>query len=513
MSTSFGNLNGCTTSGATTGGVLAQIIALGAADTHLTANPDVTFWRLRIQKCTNFAMESILQTFTGESGWGRQVHLKLNRTGDLVFWMYVIIDLPAIAAVPGQSGTNCVGQFPCCDPCDPCGDGKEPTDCCNYATEDLLDADDLFEDDFDDADPVDNCTGLRRPYANYVNEIGHAAIPKASFSIGGQIIDSVYSHYLHMWEELSGKPGKRLEEMIGKRQTTAALVADSQFDRRLYVPLPFYFTRFSGNALPLVSLQFHSLDVHVCFAPLAKMIQVSDCDARVVRCTDGQNISASDMNAMLDTTYVYLDMEERDRFATGSFQQLITQVQQYSTTSRSGTINAQLNFNHPTLELLWAVQRKCQAECNNTFNYSGVYGRDPITRACLRLNNLQRFDREAQYFRLVQPYQHHTNIPKSFIYVYSFALLPESCHPSGSLNLSRIDNADLSLSLQPELSTEEVALYVFARSWNILRFRDGLQLPGAQKSPIMYNGNSTCVKSWSFPFCMQEKTVASPIAA
>ena len=56
----------------------------------------------------------------------------------------------------------------------------------------------------------------------------------------------------------------------------------------------------------------------------------------------------------------------------------------------------------------------------------------------------------------------HTNIPKSFIYNYSFALLPESCHPSGSLNMSRIDNVDLTLSLQPELSKEETALYVIA---------------------------------------------------
>jgi hypothetical protein len=469
---SFGNLNSCNITSATTGGVLAQIIALGAADTHLTADPDVSFWRLRIQKCTNFAMESILQNFTGEPTWGSEVSLKLNRTGDLVYWMYVLLDIPAIAAVPGASGENCAGRFPCCDPCDPCGDGDEVSPCADYVSEDLFDVEDLFDDGPED--DIDTCTGLKRPYANWVNEIGHAAIARASFSIGGQIIDTVYNHYLHMWEELSGKPGKRLEEMIGKRSTVAALVADSQFERRLYVPLPFYFTRHSGNALPLVSLQFHSLDVQVCFSPLNKMIQVSDCDAKVVRCQDGQPVCASDIHALLDTTYVYLDMDERDRFATGSFQQLITQVQQYATTARNGSINAQLNFNHPTLELIWAVQRKCQSDCNNTFNYSGAFGRDPIRTACLRLNNLQRFHREGQYFRLVQPYEKHTNIPKSFIYNYSFALDPESCQPQGSLNFSRIDNVEMNISLQAELATEETALYVFARSWNVLRFRNGL---------------------------------------
>ena len=479
---SFGNLNSCSTTGATTGGVLAQLIALGSADAYLTADAEVTFWRLRVQKCTNFAMESILQTFTGDAQWGSQVSLKLNRTGDLVHFMYVLLDLPAIVAIPGQSGnpSSICNQFPCADPCDPCGDGKETGDCALYNTTNVFDGvEDVF--DFDNNSlgetrpaGVDACTGLKRPYANWVNSIGQAAIARAAFSIGGQIIDTVFSHYLHMWEELSGQPGKRLEEMIGKRATVAGLVADSQFARRLYVPLPFYFTLYAGNSLPLVSLQFHSMDVHVCFAPLHKVIQVSDCDAKVVRCVDGQPITSKDLNAMLDTTYVYLDMEERDRFAVGSFQQLIQQVQQFSATSRNGTISAQLNFNHPMIELIWAVQRKCQSDANNTFNYSGVHGRDPIHRACLKLNNLSRFDREAPYFRLVQPYEKHTNVPKSFIYVYSFALLPESCHPSGSLNMSRIDNVTLELGLQHALNNEEVALYVFGRSWNVLRFKDGL---------------------------------------
>jgi len=475
---SFGNLNSCSISGATTGGVLAQIIALGAADTHLTSNPDVTFWRLRVQKCTNFAMESIIQTFTGDAQWGSQVSLKLNRTGDLVHWLYVLIDLPAIVAEPGQSGSGMVGsQFPCADPCDPAGDGPERGQCSEYSTTDVFGADDVFEDEFgqeDEDSQIDSCTGLRRPYCNWVNEIGHAAISRASFSIGGQIIDTVYNHYLHMWEELSGKPGKRLEEMIGKRTTTVELVADSQFARRLFVPLPFYFTQFSGNALPLVALQFHSLDVHVCFSPLSKMIQVSDCDAKVIRCDNGTQVSNNDLNAVMDITYIYLDMEERDRFATGSFQQLIQQVQQYSTTARGANINSQLSFNHPVIELIWAVQRKSMAASNNTFNYAGHRGRDPVERACLRLNNLQRFDREASYFRMVQPYEKHTNIPKSFIYNYSFALLPETCHPSGSLNMSRIDNVELVLTMQKELASEECALYVFARSWNILRYADGL---------------------------------------
>lgn len=468
---SFGGLNSCSVTGASSSGVLSELIALGASDVHLTADPTVTYWRLQIEKCTNFAMESVLQTFTGQPAWGSEVSLTLNRTGDLIHWMYVIIDLPAITAqsIPSgsQSFTGC--RFPCANPCNPCQDPPSQGDCipCNLNDPVEMEPADTFDD-------IDNCTGLPTPWATWVNEIGFAAVSRASFSIGGQIIDTVYSYYMHMWEELSGQPGKRLEEMIGKRYTLANLVEDSSYNRRLYVPLPFYFTRFSGNALPLVSLQFHSVQIHVCFAALQSLIQVSECDVNVIRCSDGQPITNQDMNALLDTTYVYLDMEERDRFAVGSFQQLFTQVQQFSTTSTGSNIKAQLNFNLPTLELIWAVQRKCQAAANNTFNFSGFQNRDPIVRVCLRLNNLQRTDREGQYYRLVQPYQSHTNIPRGFIYNYSFALHPEDCQPSGSLNFSRIDNIELGLQLQPELASEEVALYVFARNWNVLRFKSGL---------------------------------------
>jgi len=481
---SFGNLDTGSTTSATTGSTLVQLIALGACDTALTANPEVTLWRMRVQKCTNFALESVLQQFTGQTSFGTEVSVTLNRTGDLIYWQYILIDIPGIVGVATGSGESSSGvqRFPSSNPCNPCSDGS------GMSTD--ISATDLDDDLFDDSESItsldgeisqDACSGLTGAYAHWVNEIGFAALSRVSFSIGGQIIDTVYSHYLHMWEELSGLPGKRLEEMIGKRYTVAQLVADSQHSRRLYVPLPFYYTRHSGNALPLISLQFHNMQVHAAFARLEKLIQVSSPDVKVLKVSDGLPITSQDVNAFLQTTYVYLDMEERDRFAVGSFQQLITQVQMFDTVSTSAQIHATINFNHPTLEMMWAVQRKCQAEANNTFNYSGYQNRDPILRAILRINNLARYDREAKYFRLCIPWQHHTNTPKSFVYNYSFAAEPETAQPSGSLNFSRIDNVDMQLQLQPELFSKssgsccgQVALYVFARSFNLIRFKEGL---------------------------------------
>jgi hypothetical protein len=135
----------------------------------------------------------------------------------------------------------------------------------------------------------------------------------------------------------------------------------------------------------------------------------------------------------------------------------------------------QLNFNHPVLELIWGVRRQCHERCNNWFNYAGIDNRDPVVSAALYLNNQSRFSsKPGTWFRLVQPYQHHSNIPDCFIYVYSFALHPEDASPSGSCNMSRIDHVDLNLQLQDGLGKEQVSVMVFARNWNVLRFREGL---------------------------------------
>ena len=133
-----------------------------------------------------------------------------------------------------------------------------------------------------------------------------------------------------------------------------------------------------------------------------------------------------------------------------------------------------LNFNHPVKELIWVVQHDDVigvSEVNDNegvlannqwSNYTDVLGSltfdhsfpllsgNPVEMAKLQLNGHDRFStRLGDYFNLVQPYQHHTNIPLSpGINVYSFALRPEEHQPSGSANFSRIDNATLQLSVR-----------------------------------------------------------------
>ena len=459
-----------TCSGASAGGTLTELIALGAADQYLTANPTITFFRFRYNKHTNYAMEAIEQPFNSQVAFGADSQVTLNRTGDLIYFMYVVIDLPAIKAVENTQGVCGIGSplFPSpTEHCDPCGDGPAKDNCNNCCPSSSAQVDDFTADTLDQ---FDTCTGLQGVWAHWTNAIGQFLVQRACLVIGGQVVSVLYADFLYMWEELAGKPGKRLTEMIGKRFTRAQLVADSQEDRRLYVPLPFWFTKTSGNALPLVSLQFHGVQVHVMFANLLDSVQVSHANVLVLKCNSCQPLNQNDLNARLLTTYVYLDIHERDRFATGSFEQLIDQVQYFNIVSNQTQVRMNLNFNHPIIELIWAVKRQCQMHVNNWFNYSGKWGRDPVKFVHLRLNNLPRFNaKEGRYFRLVEPYQYHTLIPESFTYCFSFALFPEEPQPSGSMNASRIDNVELILELQDELADEQVQIVVFGRKLFQLR--------------------------------------------
>ena len=309
-----------------------------------------------------------------------------------------------------------------------------------------------------------------------MNNIGHAIIDTSEFAIGGQVVDRQYGQFLNIWEELTGAPGKRLREMTGNFNTVAECVEFAKFPRTLYIPLEFWFTQDTCNALPLVSLQFHGAQINIKFSPLEKCIVVSHENVQVVRCVDGAPITKSDFAAHLDTRYIYLDMEERDMFACGSFTQLIRQVQTYTQTStRTNNIHVNLNFNHPTIALFWFLQRRCLVERGRLFDYSGAFGQDPITNCSLTLNSLTVFNHEAPYFRLVEPWRCMTNIPRSkFIYMYAFALHPESTQPSGSINLSRIDSIEMQFCIQNAIAHEDLQVCVFALSWNICRYKDGL---------------------------------------
>jgi hypothetical protein len=210
--------------------------------------------------------------------------------------------------------------------------------------------------------------------------------------------------------------------------------------------------------------------------------------------------------ASLYVDYIYLDTDERRKFAQVSHEYLIDVLQFTGAESINSSSNKlKLNFNHPCKELVWVVQRDSFVSCDDNvvnpwkgqqpFNYSdwwdrcalesgysvtrveGMAGKNPVVTALIQLNGHDRFTvREGDYFNLVQPYQHHTNVPAVGINVYSFALSPEQHQPSGTCNLSRIDNTTLLLTVSNNAvgTATSSQVRVYATNYNVLRVMSGM---------------------------------------
>jgi len=397
------------------GGGLLQLVAYGAQDVYLTGNPQITFFKVVYRRHTNFAIEAIQQTFNGNPGYGNRVTCQISRNGDLIHRMYLAVDM-----------------------------SDESVAVCPYF-------------------------GLR--LVDYVE-----------LEIGGQKIDKQYSHWMYVWNELSLPVSKRkgYKKMVGGDGGILKATSNDQ----LYIPLEFWFCRNVGLALPLIALQYHEVKVNILFQTAEK-------------CQGTTTALAKPLGASsLWVDYIFLDTDERRRFAQLSHEYLIEQLQFTGTESLSGTqAKPKLSFNHPCKELYWFVEAQGTDLLNNNvnwFNYtkspgvlsdvltkvgerSAVNSINPIVSAKLVLNGNDRFsERPGSYFNLIQPYQHHENVPTNAgLNVYSFALKPEEHQPSGTLNMSRIDTAvlNLNLSLRPN---DTSSLHVYAVNYNVLRILSGM---------------------------------------
>ena len=337
---------------------------------------------------------------------------------------------------------------------------------------------------------------------NYNKYFGLRVINYVEIEIGGQKIDKHYAHWMYIWNELTLPVSKRdgYNDMVGAYGGGIS----TNMNEVLYVPLEFWFCRNVGLALPLIALQYHEVKININFE--------SETKCRLVSGTT----TAIPFTASLWVDYIFLDTDERRRFAQLSHEYLIEQLQFTGEEAvASANIKSKLNFNHPCKELVWfltnsendnanwfnyttCVNKVLTADAstdvlNSKLAYDGLTGNDievlypsnPVTSAKLVLNGNDRFSyRDGLYFNIVQPYQHHENTPKNAgINVYSFALKPEEHQPSGTLNMSRIDTAMLNMTLYNKTTASPLSakyeiskstLFVYATNYNVLRILSGM---------------------------------------
>ena len=454
-------------------GGLLQLVAYGAQDVYLTGNPQITFFKVVYRRHTNFAIESIEQTFNGTSNIGSRVSVLVTRNGDLINRIYF---KGKITNKPGSGSSSCA----------------------------LV------------------------PY------FGLRLLKNIELEIGGQRIDKHYSEWMYIWNELSMPVGKKdgYDKMVGGNKRNSSILLAPGEEYVIYVPLEFWFCRNVGLSLPLIALQYHEVKINIEYAQLSELVDTTpgnfsyDGDERETNDNShhtSKSIELEDSELWVD--YIFLDTDERRRFAQLSHEYLIEQLQftgaekitsGVTSGGQTSLKSVKLNFNHPCKEIVWVVKPDAVPSgqhdipdpssypsypyrlqnsaskpywnnySNNEYNEynhfnSTVGGHEPANYNCenpvkavkLQLNGNERFsEREGEYFSVVQPYQHHENTPgdyKKGINLYSFALKPEEHQPSGTLNMSRIDSAHL------QIATEKSGLInIFAVNYNVLRILSGM---------------------------------------
>jgi hypothetical protein len=308
--------------------------------------------------------------------------------------------------------------------------------------------------------PKDTADPPADPEPTWIDGVGNALVKRADIEIGGHLVDRHYGEWMNIWGELTTPQGKLqgYDKMVGNNTNLGAATA-----QRLDIPLLFWFCRNPGLALPLVALQNQDVKLKIQLETLANLIE------------SGTLTTPSDLNLTLWVDYVFLDTDERRRFAQVSHEYLIEQLQVNNfTVATTETTNkrCELWFDYPIKEFNWVIH----TPTDKLFDFDNTF-----TTAKFELDSRVVVpSRRPEYYLQIENYNHHQRVPrydaitgsairKQKIYTYSFALNPENHQPSGSANFTRIDTAVLSMT---ELSaTQTVAVY--ATNYNILRFMAG----------------------------------------
>ena len=440
------------------GGGLLQLVAYGAQDVYLTGNPQITFFKAAYRRHTNFAIEAIEQTFNGNPAFGSRVTCQITRNGDLINRVYL-----------RATFTNETGE--------------------------------------------DTTAGNENKGVALVPYFGLKLLKTIELEIGGQRIDKHYAEWLYIWNELSLPYGKRngYYTMVGGDKYNHSIYIPAKRSYTVYVPLEFWFCRNVGLALPLIALQYHEVKINIDLESKANLVdnkgnysdkafELTDLNGSVLAAANlpkvnsafatanADNLKLTNVNLWVD--YIFLDTDERRRFAQLSHEYLIEQLQFTGSDTISSTTNTKsirMNFNHPCKELVWYIKPSKDTTAAGAQNMELYWnnfssrnndnnqwlGSNPVTNAKIQLNGNDRFaERVGNYFSLVQPYQHHENTPDAYhegINVYSFAIKPEEHQPSGTLNMSRIDTAILSVQ-----SAVLGDIYIYTTNYNVLRILSGM---------------------------------------
>ncbi len=444
-----------------------QLVASGAQDVYITGSPEFSYFRSVLRKYSNFSMESVRQTFITKpvlEASTTSYTCRIGRVADLLGEVYLSFQLP-----------------------------------------------DIYSDDT-----------LR---FQWIKNLAYHMIDSYSVRVDTQLIDQGYGEWMDVWNELSLSTDKKYtrDRMIGNVEEftspkaldlkviiennnlkysyypAATSTTPSIASRRFFVPLPCWFSRNPALALPLVAMQYQTVDITIEFKSIEHLYQLYDeetdeyispstyreryshianLDVSISRFTrfGGGGPSNVDLDAYLECNFIFLDESERRTIARNQQDFLIERVYRSYHDGVRGQGTLDLVFSNPIKEIVWFTRRADTRTYNNWANFTASVVENPmrpiLATAKFLWNGLERIEEKpATYFNLIQPYQHHTGSPREGIYAYSYAIFPEKHQPSGTFNASAVNKMQMYVTTTG--TVDECEFTVFGLYYNIFRVMGG----------------------------------------
>lgn len=485
------------------GGGLIQLVSVGFEDLFLSADPEITYFKMVYKRYTNFSQEPVIQLFNTSPDFGKRVTCSVAKTADLLSNMYIYVEIPDIPKLYSDGVENTIDKF------------------------------------------------------KWVKKLGYGIINYIELEINGQLVDKLYGDWMNIWSILSRCDDSKTEDILLGNIPELCNPTNGKSAKKLYIPVNFFFSKNKGLALPLIALHLSDIKIHVEFNKLENVLVSSPThyikiEEYVVNFIEGevitQNILGNDVNVIfnsfdyktrrlyytkyneallnfttsskylkskykiynsdgyyvmplsVETThnvsypnislntanlivnFIYLDNLERKKFANSNHEYLITTVSYSGEQTIYNThAKVKLSFVNPSKELIWVCQfnKIKNGFLKDKFNYtSGLNssGKNIIQKSSIHQNGQIRSLEEDMYFyNYLMGYLYHKGSIEEGINLYSYSLEPDNYQPKGSCNFSKIDDLIIELTLSSLISYNNPALLrVYSYNYNVLRITNGL---------------------------------------
>ncbi len=413
----------------------------------------ITYFVREVQKCTWFSQIPVkLTTSSGTPNWGGPAHFTVSRAADYLLGTWLRVELPSI-----ELNATAQTAYP---------------------------------------------GGV-----SWTPNVGHNLIEKVDVLFNDLEVQSITSFDLDWWSAFMYPAGKKdgYNQMIGNVSTLVS-PSNTKSAYTVNIPIPFFYTRDSGVALPTAALPYNDIKLKFKLRELKQILcgwSANSLSSTALTKSYIETNFGLSSNNLEDTTcecwcnYAVVSNEERSKMGAGPRDIVVEQYQKHDVPAANhtsgNTVDKQFSFNHTVKMLVWAFKNFTNHDAHGYHsNYtvsdpdvnSGfvLNGTDPLLRATLKYDNTDRFTLNNDYFQLVQPFYHANQIPSGNcgaspigLNMYSYALNPMSSDPSGSTNYGKLTNVSLTTVAQgtaDSLSTQN-QLLIRALNFNIVRISGG----------------------------------------